>query len=303
MIAFRCPNGWEMGKIQKKKWKSKIWLNADINGSAFIIRGFRLRAKCKAHVMKHILGLQYDDSFWDKQRWNQLFYRLNFDRNQVLEQMSAVGSPVVKQRDEIRKLNSMFMCENTCRECEKVDPMRCNRVLMPLIYSYEEVIKRALYYSQTLPRFTLQIEMGEEKKGLNSMYHLDSMGVFVVSLSESVHQTNKLHVVTCYRPVPPLKKKWGEEDLHYAKESCFRKCSAGDISILALYNEETWGFTIADEGERGKIIQGQGRPTVRPRREQYRYTTKLYDRLDEESRRLLDSLKTSLSEGKKKREN
>jgi hypothetical protein len=292
--------------VVKGKKSKKQWFNASINGSDFTVSGFTSEARCKAHVVKHVLGLKYGDSSWDKERWDQLFYSLTIDRNQVIEQLLAVDCPATRRRDEIREPDGPFICEQACIECEREHPGRCNRVLNPLIYCYREVIKQALHYSHKLPRFTRHIDMEQNQKALEGMYHLDSRGVFVVSRSESSSQPHRLHVVTCYRPVPPIHTKWCEGCLDYAKRSCLKKNSIGRIRILALYNKETWGFKIGEGDQLSRPVQMRPKGPVSPKGqikpERARSSHELYKLLDERGKSVLDSLKKSLDEGKRKRE-
>jgi len=299
-----------MRKRSRRKHGSRPWLNANINGSDFTVSGFKFRVNCKIHVIKHVLGFVYRDSFWDKERWDQLFYGATFDRNQVIGQLLAVDCPAAKRRDEIREPNSMFTCDEACKQCQREDPSRCNKVLDPLIDRYQEVIKEALYYSHKLPRFTWHIaytKMAENYQALEGMYHLDSRGIFVASRGGCGALLHKLHVVTCWRPVPPIDTRWCEGCLDYAKKMCLNHNLVGRIKMLALYNEETWGFKIMSEGEQSTLVRMRSKSPVSPKGqrkpERARTSYTLYGSLDERSRSLLDSLRKSLAQGKEKREN
>ena len=241
----------EVQRGTRKKHRSRPWLKAEIDGSQFTIGEFHSLANCKAHVVKHVLGLMYEDELWDKESWDQLLHNTDVDRGELVQRLSGLGCKAVEDRDQARQPNSGFSFDRTCIECGREDPNRCNGVLWPLLMSYQEAIRRSLWYSQNLPRFTRHVEIRPDRGQVEGMYHLDSMGVFVTSRSVALAEPQKLRVITCYRPVPPQDAKWCEGCLDYAKKrKCLKMHLMGRIRVRVLSNEATWGFRIKGEEDR-----------------------------------------------------
>ena len=284
----------------RQKHRGQPWLTANITGSDITIRGFHSRANCKAHVLKHVLGLMYEDTAWDRERWDLL---LAFDRDELISQLSEMGCPAIAQRMEIRRLDSLATFDRTCIECEATSPKpdSCDRVLELLLHSYQEAIKRGLRYGQKLPRFTRHIEIREETQGLDGMYHLDSTGLFIVSRRPHAGQPGQLRVVTCYRPLPPVNVKWSEGCLKYAKSKCLQKYSTGIIRILLLCNEDTWGFKLIDEESQNRTGSTQPKAPYPTKRQGSRGKHMLYDSLDDRTKGALQALKERLAEGERRR--
>ena len=238
-----------MRRGTRRKHGTHPWLTVSVEKRNYSIYRFRSLADCKAHVLKHVLGLQYADSRWTTEGWFRLFGRDAREGEIARASLAETDCPAWQDRAKSRLGDTKYSFLPICQRCAEEGGHRCGSILSGLTEDYQRTIIGTLRNAYNVPRYGLQIERAKDNKEQLSTYWLNNTGVLVVATGSECTESamNEVNVVSSYRSGPETVRRQSSDDhiwtdaecLQYGKAHCRHKRRKAE-SIIALKTSESW---------------------------------------------------------------